>query len=159
MSRVVHAFSTWNQVLRWGAALQTRSDCVITRSDRNALSLPSNRWSGKTLDFAGQNSTVMQHHLYLLSHWPNFWRLLSYREGMERVKLGVSAGRFSQRVPNILAAVLCARLPCTVTVMCLWATPAGLRAEHVYLPAWLGRAAVISNPPVLKVKDAQIQAM
>lgn len=38
-------------------------------------------------------------------------------------------------------------LPCTVREICLWATPAGFRAEHVYLPAWLGKAAVISNTP------------
>lgn len=43
-------------------------------------------------------------------------------------------------------------LPCTVRVMCLWATPAGLRAEQVYLPAWLGTAAVISSTPGAKTE-------
>lgn len=40
--------------------------------------------------------------------------------------------------------------------MCLWASPAEFRAEHVYLPAWLGRTAVISNRPTSKKRPQKL---
>lgn len=142
IQQVASVFSIKDQMFFWAAG-ETRSDCVITCCYWNSLSLPSYRWSGKTLNFAGQNGPMMQHHLYLLGHWPNFWGLLKYWES----KTFIMSTQVLQCVEIVL--VVCDVLPCTVREMCLWATPAGFRAEHVYLPAWLGTAAVISNTPAL----------